>query len=101
MPILTELVVSIVGGVATALILGALVGGGSASRDTQARHGGTLFADLVHLLLAVAGGIAAMFFLGRMLIQAGILPKSLASRLGVLVAGTALSWLILLPLRRR
>ncbi|MGD9670403.1 MAG: hypothetical protein AB7U75_15405 [Hyphomicrobiaceae bacterium] len=102
MPILSELVVSIVGGVATALILGVLVK--PASPDTGEagrRRGGTVLGDLMHMLLAVAGGIAVALLAGKLAIQAGAVPQGTSGRLILLAGGTALSWLLLLPLRRR
>ena len=101
MPILTELVVSIVGGVATALILGALVRPAAPEASASHRRGGSVLGDLVHLLLSVGGGIAIAMLLGRHLIQAGIMPKGLGGRLILLVGGTALLWFAMLPMRRR
>lgn len=102
MPILNELVVSIVGGVATALILGILVGPQSGAREERSgRRSGGVLGDLMHLLLSVGGGIAIALLLGRYLIQAGIMPKGLGGRLALLVGGTALVWFLMLPLRRR
>lgn len=101
MPIVTELVVSIVGGVATALILGALIG--PAAEPAPPRQGrlGRFFGDLLHLLLAVGGGIVIALLLGRYLIQTGVMVKGLGGRLVLLAGGTALVWFLILPLRRR
>ncbi len=102
MPILTELVVSIIGGVATALILGVLVRPAEpAPQRTAPSRIGRFFGDLVHLLLAVGGGIALAMLLGRTLIQSGIMAKGLGGRLILLAGGTALIWFLILPLRRR
>ena len=103
MPILNEILVSVVGGVATALILGVLVRPAPerATRSGRARGGRSLIGDLVHLILAVAGGIAFALLFGRYAFQSGLMDKSLGARLLLLVGGTAISWLVLLPLRRR
>ncbi len=102
MPILTELVVSIIGGVATALILGALVRPAEPEQQRSSpSRVGRFFGDLVHLLLAVGGGIALAMLLGRTLIQSGIMAKGLGGRLILLAGGTALIWFLILPLRRR
>lgn len=104
MPIVSELVVSIVGGVATALILGALVrpAAGDRNRNSgETRRGGSLLGDLIHMLLAVGGGIATTLLVGKLAIQSGILAKGLGGRLTLLVGGTTLCWLLMLPLRRR
>ena len=101
MPILTELVVSIVGGVATALILGALVRPTSSDISTTTKRSSSLLGDFMHLLISVGGGIAIAMLLGRHLIQAGIMPKGVGGRLARLVGGTALLWFLMLPLRRR
>jgi hypothetical protein len=55
----------------------------------------------MHLLLAVCGGIAIAMLLERNLIQTGIMPKGLGGRLVLLVGGTTLLWLVMLPLRSR
>ncbi len=74
MPIVTELIVSIVGGVATALIPGALV---RPTEPAPPRHSraGRFLENLVHLLLAFGGGIAIALLMGRYLIQTGIMTR--------------------------
>ena len=76
MPIMTELVVSVVGGVLTAAILAIF------SRPGR------------------AGGIAIAVLGGRMLIQAGILPQGLPTRLALLIGGTVVCWVIIASGRR-
>lgn len=103
MTIMNELIVSIVGGVATALILSMMSRGGGQSQQAPARsssRGRSVVGDLFHILIAVACGIGIAMIGGRMLIQAGIMEKGIGGRLLLLVGGTALSWLLLLPLRR-
>lgn len=106
MPILNEIIVSVVGGVATALILGAFVRPRSApdrGAPTPKRRGRgrSLLGDLIHLILAVVGGIAFALLFGRYAFLTGLMDRSLASRLILLVGGTTLTWIVLLPLRRR
>lgn len=102
MPILTELLVSIVGGVATALILGVLVRPSApVDREMRAPRRRTVFGDFVHLLLSVAGGIALALLAGRWAMQSGLAPRGGGGRLILLVGGTALCWFLMLPLRRR
>ncbi len=107
LPVLTELVVSIVGGIITAAILGVFSrGNGSASRSTASvpvgQDRGTAGArrpsgvgSFLRMLIAVCGGVALSLFFSRMLIQAGVLPRGLPTRLGLLVVSTALIWLVL------
>ncbi|MEM9030269.1 MAG: hypothetical protein AAGC70_18060 [Pseudomonadota bacterium] len=107
MPILTELIVSIVGGVATAIILAAFSGRRRAETPTAhqaqspAPRSRSVFGDLLRLLVAVAGGIAIAMVGGRILIQSGVLPGGLPTRLGLMVGGTTLVWLLLVGLRRK
>ncbi|MGD9784333.1 MAG: hypothetical protein AB7E80_13180 [Hyphomicrobiaceae bacterium] len=103
MPIVNELIVSIVGGVATALILAMMTrgGGSTAAAERPANGKSRRFAgDFLQLILAVGGGIAFAMIGGRMLIQAGIVPKGLGTRLALLAGATTLIWFLLLPLRR-
>lgn len=108
MPIMTELVVSIVGGVITAIILGLFSGRRGSivqvqqpvERAREARKS-SAFGDLIRLVFAVVGGFVIALVVGRMLIQAGIIPRGLPSRLGLMVVGTVLCWLILSVGRRR
>jgi len=100
----SELIVSVVGGVATAAILSLFSRGGEQVQRTPARESGrgrSLLGDLIHMIFAVSAGIAIAMIGGRMLIQSGALEKGIGGRLVLLVAGTALAWLLLLPLRRR
>ena len=109
MPIMTELIVSIVGGVLTALILSLFSGGRTRGPQTAAavptdttphRHRSAV-GDFFRMIIAVACGIAIAMIAGRMLIEAGLVPRGLTTRLVLLVAGTALCWLLLVGLRRR
>ena len=108
MPIMTELVVSIVGGVITAMILGLFsrksrssvqVQQPAASAAEPRKRSG--FGDIVRLVLAVVGGFIIAVSVGRILIQAGVIPRGMPSRLGLMVAGTILCWLLLSMGRRR
>lgn len=109
MPILTELVISVIGGVLTAAILAMFsrspnsgtVASQQASLPATGPRRRSLLGDLFVLILAVSGGIAIAMIGGRILIQMGILPRGLPSRLGLLVAGTVLCWLVLGAGRRR
>ena len=106
MSIVNELIVSIVGGVATALLLSMMAGGGrggqsqEVARDARPGNRRSILGDLTHILFAVGAGIAIAMIGGRMLIQAGILEKGVGGRLVLLVVGTALAWIVMLPLRR-
>lgn len=109
MSIMTELVVSVVGGVLTALILAMVTRRSKAAppiattapSHAAPRRSGGFFADFLRMVLAVLGGIAIAMIGGRMLIQAGVLPAGVPTRLGVLVAATMVLWLLLGALRSR
>ncbi|MEM9358459.1 MAG: hypothetical protein AAGB04_19910 [Pseudomonadota bacterium] len=108
MPIMTELVVSIVGGVITAMILGLFSRRESGSAHVQQPvatspepRTRSAFGDIVRLVLAVVGGFIIALLAGRMLIQAGVIPRGMPSRLGLMVVGTVLCWLLLSMGRRR
>ena len=108
MPILTELLVSIVGGVVTAAILAMFSRSGKSGAAVEtavpsapAPRRGSFFADLLRLVLAVAGGIAIALIGGRILIQMGVVPRGLPTRLGLLVLGTVICWMLLSIGRRR
>ncbi len=107
MSIVTELVISVVGGVLTAAVLALFTrrGRGQTRSDVavgqdQSRRRGSFFGDLFRLVFAVSGGIAIALLGGRVLIQAGILPPGLGTRLGLLVAGTVLCWIVVASGRR-
>ena len=107
MPIMTELVVSVVGGVLTAAILAMFSRPGRARRNANKpdapaprRRAGSFIGDLLRVIVAVAGGIAIAVLGGRMLIQAGILPQGLTTRLALLIGGTVVCWVIIASGRR-
>ncbi len=108
MPIMQELIVSIIGGVATAMILALFTGRGGRNVQTahqspsaRERRGRSMFGDLIRLIVAVCVGVAIALVGGRILINAGLLPRGLPSRLGLLVIATAVMWLLLTVGRRR
>lgn len=100
-----ELMLTIAGGVAAGLILEAL----RPRRESQSmsisnqrpRGGDSFFAGLLRLILSVAGGVLIAYLLARPLIQAGIAPRGMPTRLGLVIGGSALIWIILHLLRRR
>ena len=111
LPILTELVVSVVGGVLTAIILAVFStrGRGAQSEASTAavepvdrqraeRAGG--FGNFMRMLVAVVGGILIALALGRFLAQAGIIPRGAIGRLILIAVATIGLWLIL-PFGRR
>ncbi|MEM8973762.1 MAG: hypothetical protein AAGD43_17015 [Pseudomonadota bacterium] len=105
---MTELVVSIVGGVITAMILGLFSRKSRSSVQVQQPAAAapdprkrSSFGDIVRLVLAVVGGFIIAVSVGRMLIQAGVIPRGMPSRLGLMVVGTILCWLLLSMGRRR
>lgn len=111
MPIVTELVVSVVGGVLTALVL-ALFSRGARSTSTAApatqvanqvpaerRRIGA--GDFFRMVFSVIGGIAVAMVLGRTLSKAGVLPQGIPTRMILLVVGTIVFWLLLTGMRRR
>ena len=107
MPIMTELVVSVVGGVLTAAILAMFSRPGRAGGHANApaapaprRRAGSFIGDLLRVVVAVASGIAIAVLGGRMLIQAGILPQGLPTRLALLIGGTVVCWVIIASGRR-
>lgn len=105
MPFLNELVLTVIGGVVTGLILEMFrprsrhPGGGSGDMGSNPRD--TFIGQFVRLILAVLGGVAIAIIGGRILIQSGIAPKGLSTRLLLLVAGTVVCWLLLLVARKR
>ena len=111
MPILTELVISVVGGVLTALVLTMFSrrsrGNTTAVPATQTANqapfarGRSGFGDFFRMVFAVIGGIAVAMVLGRFLIRAGVVPQGMPTRLILLVGGTIVFWLLLSGLRRR
>jgi len=106
MTVVNELIVAIVGGVITAIILEFF---GRPRQATDARmiaiqnpgRRESLVDQLVRLILAVAGGIAIALIGGRLLIQMDVLPRGVPTRIGLLVAGTVVCWLVLQLFRRR
>ena len=111
LPILTELVVSVVGGVLTAIILALFSarGRGSQSEASAAaieavdrrparRSGG--FGSFMRMLVAVVGGILIALALGRFLAQMGIIPRGAIGRFILIAVATVGLWLIL-PFGRR
>lgn len=110
MSIMAELLISVFGGIITALVL-EMMGRGGSSRGqvSQSRaatpsgegRGESMIGGLIRVILAVAGGLAIAMLGGRMLIQAGIMPKGQGGRLILLVVGTALIWMLLSIARRR
>jgi hypothetical protein len=107
MSIVTELARTVVGGVLTAALLAIFTRGGRAQpraeaavRQAPSRRHSSFLGDLSRLIFAVAGGIAIAILGGRILIQAGVLPQGLNTRLGLLVAGTVLCWIVVASGRR-
>jgi len=110
MPIMTELVISVFGGIITALVL-EMMGRGGGSRSEVGRSsvsagghgssGDSMLGGVIRVVLAVAGGLAIAMLGGRMLIQAGIMPKGQGGRLVLLVVGTVVVWLLLAVAKRR
>ena len=108
MPIMTELIVSIVGGVVTAMILGIFSRNNNNAVQVQQPvatrrepRKSSALGDVFRLILAVVGGFVFAMFVGRILIQAGIIPRGIPSRLGLMVVGTVMCWLLLSLGRRR
>lgn len=99
-----ELALTILGGIATSLILELFrsrTRGGQNQTITSARSGDGFFRQFFRLVLAVAGGVFIALFVGRFLFQNGILERSVPMRVGLLIGGTMLCWLLLLAFRRR
>ena len=99
--------VSVVGGVLTGSILELFSpqgrGGGQArvpAGPAPRRRAGSFIGDLLRVVVAVAGGIAIAVLDGRVLIQAGILPQGLPTRLALLIGGTVVCWVIIASGRR-
>ncbi|MBI1383676.1 MAG: hypothetical protein GC150_02015 [Rhizobiales bacterium] len=109
MPILNELILTVVGGVLTALILERVRGSGNApttasaatGRAERPRSGSSFFGQLVRVILAVTGGYFCATTGARYIFQSGILERSPMNRLAILVAGTIVCWLVLAWLFRR
>ncbi len=109
MPLVNELIITVVGGVLTAAIISLFSGRRRRAEQAQlrrqaarnARAGGSTFGHFIRLLLAVVGGIAFAIFGGRYFFQSGILDRSLPMRMGLLIAGTVFIWWFLLLFRRR
>ena len=98
-----DLALTIAGGVVTGLILEMFRprrNGGGALQQSQSGGEGFL-SGLLRLVLAVGGGVLIAYFLARPLIQAGIAPRGAATRLGLVVGGATVIWMLLFALRRR
>jgi len=110
MTLVNELIVTVVGGVVTALVLSLFRRGGRQSASSTASGGreqvpasrrGSAIGQFFHMAFAVMGGIGFALFGGRWLFQSGILERSMPMRLGLLFAGTLFCWLVLLSFRRK
>jgi hypothetical protein len=103
MPLLNELIVSIVGGIATALILSVFTRGGRApaQRVENRKPARSGFGNFLHVLFAVTGGVAFAVVGGRVLFQSGVLERSLPMRMTLLVAATILIWMVIGAMRPR
>ena len=108
MTILTELIVSVAGGVLTAIVLGMFTRRtappvpSATVRPARRRSGFvTGFFGFLRVLIAVATGFALAITGGRWLIQNGLLPRGLPTRFGLLIAGTLIVWMMLGIFRRR
>ncbi len=109
MPLLNELIISIVGGVLTAIILGLFTRRPKASKQQimqqtiekqpAAKNGSSTFGQFMHLLLAVLGGLAIFSTFGRYLFKSGILERGLPMRILVIVCATVFVWWVLLLFR--
>ncbi len=107
-PFANELLITICGGVITALILN-MFSGKSKVHQQQTYHqpqpskppktGGSIFGQFVHLLLSVAGGIALAMYTSRFLFKSEILVRSFPMRMAILVAATIFVWWVLLLFR--
>ena len=106
-----EIVASIIVGVVTGLILelfrrrdrssGSQSQSQSRAEARRERRGDGILAQFVRLVLAVAGGVAIAVLGGRYLIQSGALPPGQPTRIGLLIVGTMVVWLLLLLARGR
>lgn len=107
MPLLNELIVSIIGGVITALILSIFTRGSRASAPRQSQRiethkparGG--FGNFLQVLLAVTGGVAFAVIGGRVLFQSGVLERSLPMRMALLVGAIIVIWMLIGAMRSR
>jgi len=108
MTIVTELVVSIVGGVLTAVVLSifarkpAPTPAAAPARQPRRRSG--FFSGLLgflRVLIAVTAGCAIAITGGRWMIETGMLSRGLPTRFGLLVGGTLVVWMMLGAFRRR
>lgn len=103
---MSELALSIVGGVLTAVILELFRprsrgGAEQTQRAPRERRPDGFMAGFIRLLLAVVGGVLTALLVGRYLFQNEIIERSPAIRVALLVGGTVLSWSILTLFRRR
>ncbi len=108
MPFINELIISVAGGVLTALILGLFSGRRKNTPVTQINtqtqnyrenKGPSIFGQFIHLTLAVLGGLGLSFFASRFLFKSGILERGLPMRLVILIASTIFVWWVLLLFR--
>ena len=105
-----EVVVSVVGGVLTAIVLGIFtrrkprqdVDTAQLRAEDRPKPSrvGSAFSSLLQMILAVGGGVAFAMLGGRWLFQSGILERSLPMRMGLLVGATTIIWLMLSAMRK-
>ena len=110
MPFINELIISVVGGVLTAIVLGLFSGRRKPKQavyrevqeEAQIVHKGpSTIGQFFHLLIAVIGGIALSSMVSRFLFKAGILERGLPMRIVVLISCVVLVWWVLLLFRGR
>ena len=101
-----ELLVTVVGGILTALILGVFSWPSSRSQsqsqqglETSSEPRSSAFGQFMHLLLSVAGGYGLAFFTTRFLFKSGIVERGLPMRMAIFVACVVFVWWVLLLFR--
>ena len=99
--ILTELVVSVAGGVITALILAMFSRSNrsAAARTERSRPNAarspSAIGSFMRLFLAVCGGVVVAIFAGRIMVRTGLIPPGPLPRTVLLVVAICLLWLVM------
>lgn len=108
MAFFSEIAVTVIGGLITAVILALFTRRGkeparspSAQQNQSQRRTGGSFGQFMHVLLSVVIGIVLATTLGRYLFRSGILERSPETRLIVAVCAIILVWLVINMLRGR
>lgn len=109
MTFFSEIAVTVVGGIITAIIIGLFTRKSkkadaqperSQQNQTQTQSGST-FGNVIHLLISVILGVLLATTLGRQLFKSGILERGPEMRLLIVVVAIVLIWSLIGLVRKR